>query len=957
MKCSVCGTDNPPGEEFCTNCGAALNQPSVGAIHRAPTATGSTPAGGGTSVGSTTLGANTLSGSGGTTSYRTLAPNSRLQNGRYVVEKVLGQGGMGAALLARDTRVSNKLVVIKELISDSTDPQQRQEDVRNFEREVETLAKIEHPLVPNVTDYFTEGTHSYMVQAYVAGENLEDRLERLKAALPEKETLTYASQLLDVLDYLEQQSPPIVHRDIKPANIIIGSKDKRAHLVDFGIARADVAKNVKRKQTAALGTQGYAPPEQYQGNADPRSDLYALAATLHHLLTNRDPRDYPPFNFPPVNSVNKQLSPETERVLTKALTLNMNQRYQNAAAMKHDIDDILMRRFSTQDTTSSYTLGTSGPITAISTPGPVGSSRGAAIPVNQPGQTQPKLLYPPPPPPAAPYRQQPTYAQSGTYVNPPVQQQRRRGGNSSWVLSSLLLLLVVALIAAALFSLPRLLSTSRQGTGSGTGSGNTGALTPTVSLPANGIGAIQVNGESIGISDGTVAFDTKRADGDLKAQAAQKLASGDISGAQSLWRAALAQPDQSNDAESLIYLENQRVLSSGLPYVTFVVGTMLTGPDVVVGRSDLQGAYVAQKEFNANNGAKPSNVLARLLIANSGSTATNATTVAQQIVLATSKDKTIVGVMGWPFSSRAVDALNVLSQARIPIVSQSASSDDLTGASTFFFRVVPPNKVQAALGAQYAQKTLGAKNVVLFVDPSDSYSRSLADAFRQSFTGNIFDTENYTVGQPQTLSDSLKNALNKGTTPDLIYFAGYSKDLGTLLGQLPTYTQYPNLPVLGGDALYELNYPPEAAPGFNRLRFTAFAYPDEWDVQGLTARKPAFFTDYPQYFDPNKAHQGSPYDYTRPQADAMLSYDATLVMLTATKNALGSGKTSLAPTDLRQALAAITGTHGVQGITGQIAFDAGGNPVNKAIVILSVDNNGHIKIEANGGVQGRFLLA
>ncbi len=254
-------------------------------------------------------------------------------------------------------------MVIKELISDSTDPQQRQDDVNNFKREVDTLVQIDHPLVPTVTDSFQERSRYFMVQEYVAGENLEDHMERIKRPMPEREALTYASQVLDILDYLSQLKPPIVHRDIKPANIIIGAKDKRAHLVDFGIARADEAKNAKRKQTAALGTPGYAPPEQYQGNADPRADIYALAATLHHLLTNRDPREYPPFIYPPARSINKGLTADSERVLEHALQINVNNRYQKAADMKRDIDEILAEHFSVSGDTSTYILGNSGPMT------------------------------------------------------------------------------------------------------------------------------------------------------------------------------------------------------------------------------------------------------------------------------------------------------------------------------------------------------------------------------------------------------------------------------------------------------------------------------------------------------------------------------------------------------------------------------------------------------------------
>jgi len=163
--------------------------------------------------------------------------------------------------------------------------------------------------------------------------------------------------VLDILDYLEQQTPPIVHRDIKPANIIIGAKDERAHLVDFGIARAYAPSYAQSKQTTALGTPGYAPPEQYQGNAEPRSDLYALAATLHHLLTNRDPTEYPPFQFPPARTLNPHLSLEIEAVLTRALQLDRSQRYQTALEMKRDLDEIGFRYFDMPDSFSTDSRG------------------------------------------------------------------------------------------------------------------------------------------------------------------------------------------------------------------------------------------------------------------------------------------------------------------------------------------------------------------------------------------------------------------------------------------------------------------------------------------------------------------------------------------------------------------------------------------------------------------------
>ena len=930
MKCPYCGTDNPDAEDFCSNCGGYLKS-SPGAA---------------TVISSTLPTSTTTSGSIGVS--RMLTPGGTLQNGRYVIKKVLGQGGMGAALLASDMRVAGKSVVIKELVSDNTDPTQRKDDVRNFEREVETLSVIDHPLVPNVTDHFQEGTHYFMVQEYVDGENLEDRMKRVNRPMAEQEALNYTSQVLDILDYLSQQTPPIVHRDIKPANIIIGAKDKRAHLVDFGIARADIAKNVKRKQTSALGTQGYAPPEQYQGNADARSDLYALAATLHYLLTNRDPSEYPPFAFPPVRTLNPQLSPEIERVLTRALNIDINKRYQSAAAMKQDIDDLLQKRFGVSGNLSTYTLGTSGPITI---PGAAGAPTIANKPAG--ARQQPPLVSRPvtPPPPLRPLNPQPSpfppVGARGQFA--PQQPPRPPGGINVGRIFILFIIAIVLIFGGAAYFINQINHPGR-----GTTSTPGATTTPVPSLP-NGIGVTKAaDGEYIGISDGTFAFDTNRPDGRFKTQAADKLKAGDVGGAESLWQSGLA--TDTNDAEALIYLEDQQVLASGNPYVTLVVGTMITGDNVGVGRDDLQGAYVAQKEYN--DGHKlPNNVEVRLLIANSGNVATYATGVAQQIAQAVQQDHTIVGVMGWPFSSRTVNAVGVLAKAHIPMVSQTASSDQLTGASPFFFRVAPSNKGQGIAGAEYAEQVLHAHNVALFVDPADSYSSSLAADFSQKFLadGNhIVVTEDYTVGSqgqgklPSLLQDALSH------NPDLIYFSGYSTDISVLLTNLPTAGQYASLQILGGDALYEVSgYSSSARANFTRLHFTAFAYPDEWGSGGIGGQKPAFFDEYIAAYNPNGQQPGGKYGYTRPSSDVMLSYDATLALLTGSKLALSAGKTSLTPTDMQQGLKQITGAQALQGITGPIEFGSNGDPIGKPFVVLAVDTLGRIHEER---LQGCLLV-
>ncbi|HEU5381142.1 MAG TPA: protein kinase [Ktedonobacteraceae bacterium] len=337
MKCPYCETENNQGELFCTECGGQLTENTVSAVSVNKPEKG--PAAG-------------------------LVPGASLQNGRYVISKALGEGGMGSVLLAKDTRLADKLTVVKVLSAESSATEKLQEDVLNFKREAETLAHLTHPLIPDVTDHFEEGKRYYMVMSYVEGENLEHWLERTHQPMKEQDALRYALEVLDILEYLSKQQPAIVHRDIKPANLIIGAKDQHVHLVDFGIARANTMIDGQRRKTTALGTPGYAPPEQYQGYADPRSDLYALAATLHHLLTNRDPGEYAPFQFPPIRTLNPRLSPQLEQILIKALKTNASERYQTPQEMRLELES-LVAGTSTISNTDGYRLSGSIPLRAL----------------------------------------------------------------------------------------------------------------------------------------------------------------------------------------------------------------------------------------------------------------------------------------------------------------------------------------------------------------------------------------------------------------------------------------------------------------------------------------------------------------------------------------------------------------------------------------------------------------
>jgi serine/threonine protein kinase len=250
--------------------------------------------------------------------------------GRYSIERLLGGGGMGVVYLARDQRLANRPCAIKEMVDHFIDQQQRLEANDYFAREADTLAQLKHQAIPAITDRFDDQNRHYLVMEYVEGRNLEEELAaRNNDPLPEGLVIDVARQLCDVLAYLHNMAPPIVYRDMKPSNVMLTSKG-RAVLVDFGIARLFKA---ARKGTM-IGTLGFAPPEQYKGDIDPRSDIYSLAATLHYMLTARDPEKFPPFSFPKIKELRPELSNNLAAAIDSALSYGVEGRPQTIEAFR-----------------------------------------------------------------------------------------------------------------------------------------------------------------------------------------------------------------------------------------------------------------------------------------------------------------------------------------------------------------------------------------------------------------------------------------------------------------------------------------------------------------------------------------------------------------------------------------------------------------------------------------------
>lgn len=229
---------------------------------------------------------------------------------RYVITRVVKQGGQGAVYEGIDD--TGQVYAIKEMLDRFTDPKERAEAVDRFNSEADLLQQLTHPRIPRIYSHFRDEGRHYLTMDFVRGEDLEQIVDR-EGPQSEAQVLEWADQICDVLSFLHGKG--LVYRDMKPSNVMIERSDGKVKLVDFGITK--LFKPTERG--TQIGTPGYAPPEQYQGLATPVSDIYALGATLHHMLTGRDPTEQMPFDFPPVRTLKPAISRRTSDALEKAL--------------------------------------------------------------------------------------------------------------------------------------------------------------------------------------------------------------------------------------------------------------------------------------------------------------------------------------------------------------------------------------------------------------------------------------------------------------------------------------------------------------------------------------------------------------------------------------------------------------------------------------------------------------
>ena len=263
--------------------------------------------------------------------------NGEVLRGRYKIRDRIGQGGMGSIYLADDTRLKGRQCALKEVEYDRALPENIREEARDqFLREATVLARLDHPNLPKVSDFFSNGPRDYLVMDYVPGKDLRLLMieaRRDKTFLREKDVLSWADQLASALAFLHVQEPPIVHRDIKPSNLKL-MPNGLIKLVDFGLVKILAPEEITITIIQGQGTALYTPLEQYGGSdvhTGIRSDIYSFGATLYHLLTNEPPADarkrfLQPDSLVPIRQLNPDVSPRTERAVLWAMSLHPDER-------------------------------------------------------------------------------------------------------------------------------------------------------------------------------------------------------------------------------------------------------------------------------------------------------------------------------------------------------------------------------------------------------------------------------------------------------------------------------------------------------------------------------------------------------------------------------------------------------------------------------------------------------
>lgn len=302
LFCDICGVANRAEAVYCKACGQSLRALTNNPI------------------------SSTMTG---------LLNQQHMLKRRYAILARAGRGGFGAVYKAADTYFGNRLVAVKEMSQYNLTPQELTEATSSFKQEAIMLANLVHPNLPRIYEQFTDNGRSYLVMDFIEGETLEEHLVRLRTRkLPIERVLDIGIQLCSVLDYLHTRTPPIIFRDLKPANVML-TPAGHVYLIDFGIARH--FKPGQSRDTTALGSTGYAAPEQYgKSQTTARADIYSLGATLHQLITGDDPAEAP-FHFVPLRFGGHQALAGLDKLIMNMVNVEIDKRPANVADVMQEL--------------------------------------------------------------------------------------------------------------------------------------------------------------------------------------------------------------------------------------------------------------------------------------------------------------------------------------------------------------------------------------------------------------------------------------------------------------------------------------------------------------------------------------------------------------------------------------------------------------------------------------------
>jgi ABC-type branched-subunit amino acid transport system substrate-binding protein len=771
-----------------------------------------------------------------------------------------------------------------------------QESVERIAQNLANLSR-QNAGFPAVVETFAVQDVYYIVLQNPVGESLAALMKRQGGALPEREIAEYGRQVCEMLTLLGSQRPPIVHGGISPDTLVVDQASQKVSLLYVPLFPLKVLSKDKMQSA-------YAAPEQARGEPLAASDLYSLAATMHHAITGFDPRDRLANFYPPVRRLNPTISSGMETLLANGLRLSVAQRTPSPAEMQRELAALIRA------------LPASVPSPSLST------------------------------------------------ITPPLASRARKA--SIWPRTLLIASMgVLALILIALLVLPRFFNPVTNSTG------------PSQQAVLNQQLAAELHAyqqKGIGLSDGRLTFDVYpgRADVSLKKQAATALQQNNMSDAVNALNQAVN--DDPIDGEAQIYNENIHILQNKSPSITLAVGLPMDGSDAKLGiaRESLQAVYLAQHEANSKN-MLPNGLKLRVLIANSGSDNADVATVAQFVADRVSKAGNpdhLVGLVGWRTSTQTINARDIIAGVHLPVVAETASSVKLSGSSPYFFRTCPSDAIQGQALGKLLNDDLKAKRMLVLRDTTDAYSVSLADAVAGRFQslGGTFTKDTFTINKTSTeqYQQLIQNLIKNDPAVDTIFLAGFDTDgirlahaVGNLARANPANQQLARLKIVGGDGLDSVlllgignNEDAATARNFpddmRRMLFSTFADFNEWNFQNIPQDKQSpFSTDWIATYQSSATSSSAP----TPHYNGLMTYDAVGVYVQAARLVKGSIITGDAIRDALNSLGK-GNVPAYQGVSGRIAFDNRGDPIDKALVILTVQagkNGNEIAIKQIAG--------